>query len=292
MRSGRALNRGVVLVLLAASSWGTYSLFLRPAGLPATATAPILFAVMGLVTLPFALRAPRATWDRTTLALLVGNTLFDALNVITFFGAIASTTVAIAVLTHYVAPIVIALAARRIEGITVRGSGPAAVVALCGLVIILEPWHVGAAGIGVGAILGLISALCYAGNTFVVKRLAERVGATRAMSYHSLLAAVLLAPLLLLDHPPLEVRSVGLVIIAAVTLGALSGVVFVHGLTQISSARAAVLTYAEPLVAVAVGALVWGEPLSPLAAVGGALVLASGLYVARAPTTAVAPGDR
>ena len=67
----------------------------------------------------------------------------------------------------------------------------------------------------------------------------------------------------------------------SVTIGATSGIVFVEGLTRIGAARTAVLTFAEPLVAVAVGALAWGEPLRPLAAVGGALVLASGIHVAR-----------
>ena len=38
---------------------------------------------------------------------------------------------------------------------------------------------------------------------------------------------------------------------------------------------------AEPLVAVAVGVLVWDEPLRPLAWVGGAFVLAAGIHVAR-----------
>src|SRR5688572_5000195 len=103
------------MVTLAAASWGTWSLFLRPTGLPPTVTTPIMFVVMGLVALPFALRMPRATWDKKTVALLLGNTAFDVLNVITFFAAIHYTTVAIAVLSHYVAPIMIALAAPRID---------------------------------------------------------------------------------------------------------------------------------------------------------------------------------
>jgi DME family drug/metabolite transporter len=60
-------------------------------------------------------------------------------------------------------------------------------------------------------------------------------------------------------------------------------VVFTVGLLRIGSARAAVLAFMEPIVAVAVGVLVWGEPLRPLAMVGGALVLGAGIQVARAP---------
>lgn len=271
---------GLVMVTIAAASWGTWSLFLRPVGLPSTVTAPIIFAVMGLAALPFALRGPRTVWTRGTIALLVANAAFDALNIVTFFGAIATTTVAIAVLTHYAAPILIALVAPRIEGIRTPGAPAAAVVALAGLVIVLEPWGVPATGAVLGGLLGLASAVCYVGNTFTVRRLAERIGAPRAMAYHSLIAAAATAPLAL-AHGAISARDLGLLAAGAITIGAGSGVLYVVGLTRIGSARAAVLTYAEPLVAVLVGALVWEEPLHTTAAIGGTLVLGAGIYVAR-----------
>jgi drug/metabolite transporter (DMT)-like permease len=271
------------MVTLAAASWGTWSLFLRPTGLSPLVTSPILFAVMGLVTLPFALRQPRAVWDRKTVALLFGNMLFDALNIITFFAAIAYTTVAIAVLTHYVAPILIAIAAPWIDGPESgsRGVAPATVVALGGLVIVLEPWATPADGALVGSVLGVLSATCYAGNMFVVRRLALRIGATKAMAYHSLIGAAVLAPFALADAGEVTAADLALLATGAATIGAVSGIVFAIGLTRIGSARAAVLTFAEPLVAVGVGAIVWEEPLHPMAAVGGAMVLGAGIYVAR-----------
>ena len=86
-------------------------------------------------------------------------------------------------------------AAPRIEGTRTRGALPAAIVALTGLVIMLEPWRTSDVGAFTGALLGLASAVCYAANTFVVKRVAARIGPARAMSYHSLAAAVLMLPL-------------------------------------------------------------------------------------------------
>jgi drug/metabolite transporter (DMT)-like permease len=275
------VKNGVLMVAGAAASWGTWSLFLRPSGVPPSVQSPILFLVMALVALPLSWREPKPTWDRTAVLLLVGNALTDAFNVITFFGALAYTTVSIAVLTHYFAPIWIALAAPRIEGALIPGARGAAAVALAGLVIVLEPWRAPAEGAVIGAALGMASALAYAGNVFIVRRLATRVGNARQVSYHSAIAAVLLLPFAAGNADHLTANGVALVACGSATIGALSGIVYVAGLRRIGSARAGVLAYAEPLVAVVVGAIAWGEPLRPLAAVGGALVLAAGIYVAR-----------
>jgi uncharacterized membrane protein len=70
------------MVAIAAASWGAWSLFLRPTHLPATVTTPIIFALIGLVTLPAALRAPRVAWDRATVGLLIAYAALDGLNVV------------------------------------------------------------------------------------------------------------------------------------------------------------------------------------------------------------------
>jgi drug/metabolite transporter (DMT)-like permease len=272
---------GLLMVTLAAASWGTWSLFLRPTGLPAATTTPIVFLVMGLLLLPFALRGPRTRWDRSTLVLLAGYTAADALNVLAFFAALDRTTVAIAVLSHYLAPILVAFAAPRFDRVPSRGAASAAAVALAGLTVVLEPWRAPAAGAAAGAALGVASAFCYAANVFLVGRIAVRLGSVRAMSYHSLIAAAAMAPLALPGLDAVSREDLSRLLAGAATVGALSGVVFIVGLARIGAARAAVLTFAEPLVAVAVGALVWEEPLHATAALGGAMVLGAGIHVAR-----------
>lgn len=269
------------MVALAAASWGTWSLFARPTGLPGPVMAPIIFAVIAIVALPLALREGRGRWDRTTVILLLAYTIGDVVNVMTFFSAMTVTTVAIAVLTHYLAPILIALAAPRVDGSHVKGARIAAFVALAGLVIVLEPWRGVRGDVLLGAALGAASAVAYATNVFSGRRLADRIGPASVMSYHSALAAVLVLPFAVSGLATVSWADLGLIAAGASTIGAISGVAFVAGLQRIGAARTAVLTYAEPLVAVAVGALVWDEPLRPLAALGGALVLAAGIHVAR-----------
>ena len=273
--------RGIAMVALAAASWGTWSLFLRPTHLSGGATSAIVFLLMGLSALPLALRDKPPSWDRATVGWFVAYVVFDAANLLRFFGAIDTTTVAIAVLSHYLAPLIIALAAPKLDGIRVPGAGVAAIVALAGLVIVLAPWAEPARGAVPGVALGAGSAVCYAGNVFSLKRVAGKLGPSRAMAYHSFAAGLLLLPFALHDLPAITPRAIGILAIASSTIGSLSGIVFAVGLQRIGSARAAILTFAEPVVAVLVGAIAFAEPLRPLSAVGGALILAAGIHGAR-----------
>jgi drug/metabolite transporter (DMT)-like permease len=279
---------GLLKVALAASSWGTWSLFLRPGGLPAEVTAPLTFLMIGLFTLPFIRVFPVAPrWDRRTWQLLGANTLLDSINLAAFFLAMSRTTVAVAVLTHYLAPVLVALLAPYVEKQRVAVALPAALLAVTGLTLVLAPWRTATIdpNMLLGAGLGTISAFAYAGNVFVIRRLAERIGAPRAQAYHSLLAAVLISPLALLVRGDVHLTpfSIGLLALGALVPGSLAGIVFVSGLRVIGAARASVLAYLEPLVAVAVGWLFWHEQLDALALLGGALVLSGGVLVARAP---------
>jgi DME family drug/metabolite transporter len=283
---------GLLKVALAASTWGTWSLFLRPSGLPGEATAPLVLLLIGLFTLPLVFReAQPHAWDRRALLLLAANTALDAVNVATFFLAMSRTTVAIAVLTHYLAPVFVALASPFIEKQRVAAALPAALLSLVGLLLLLAPWRSGAltpdAWLGAG--LGALSAVAYAGNVFVVRRIAERLGAARAQAYHCLLAGLCLTPLALTVSLPASPSpaSLGVIALGALLPGTVAGLLFVSGLRAVGAARASVLAYLEPLVAVGVGWAVWGEPLDALALVGAALVLVGGLLVARSPAASV-----
>ncbi|HEX4455375.1 MAG TPA: EamA family transporter [Kofleriaceae bacterium] len=267
----------MLYVVIAAASWGTWSLFLYPAHLPPVITTPIMFIVMGATAWLISLREAPPTWDRSAARALAANTICDTVNVAAFFAALDTTTVAIAVITHYAAPIIVAL----LDPVRVRGARLAAVLALAGLAIILEPWRALDWHALIGAGLGLVSAFAYAGNVFAVRRLATKIGSARAVAYHSLLAGALLSPLLIVHAFELGVGPVARVAAGAASIGAISGVLFVVGLRRIGPARAAVLAFAEPLVAVLVGSLCWNQTLHPIAAVGGAMVLVAGVHVAR-----------
>ncbi|AKF08740.1 DMT family transporter [Sandaracinus amylolyticus] len=274
--------RGVSFVVLAACAWGTWSLFLRPLGLPSAWTSTLIFVFVSLLAIPLYRRETTPRWDRETLVLLGAFAVLDAVNVGTFFAAMSMTSVAIAVLTHSFAPVVVALAAPYVEGQRVRRAPLAASIALAGIVLLLRPWEPAALSGSVlaGAALGSVSALAYAGNVFLARRLTPRIGAARTMGLHSIGSALLLLPLALMTPAEIGVSSLCVLAIAAALLGVGANVLFAHGLVAIGSARGAVLAFLEPLVACLVGWLVWGEALAPTAMLGGLLIVGAGVMVA------------
>ena len=274
--------RGVAQVAAAAVLWGMWSLFLRPTGLPGVVTAPAILIVMGLAALALVrAEGKEAQWDRKAVGLLALYALLDALNVGAFFAAMEVTTIAVAVLTHCTAPVIVALLAPRIEGVRVKGSVAAALVALLGLVLLLRPWEERGGSLWLGAGLGLFSALAYASLVFTVQPLARRIGIGRATSYHALLAALMLAPFAAPHVATIEARDGLLLLLGGLLPGTLSAYLFIDGLRRIGSARAAVLTLLEPMVAVLVGFLAWHEPLAPIGGLGAVMVLGAAAWVAR-----------
>ncbi|MCB9614053.1 MAG: EamA family transporter [Sandaracinus sp.] len=276
-RSDRWL--GTALILAAASSWGTWSYWLRPTELPSEVTTPLVFLVIALGSWPLARREGTPKWSKRALALLVAFGISDAINVATFFGAMQVTTVAVAVLTHYAAPVLIALLAPTIDGVSVPRAKPAALLALAGLTVVLEPWRELEGNVVLGAGLGFVSACAYACNVFLA-RSASRVD---RLEPHARPSRALGALFLLLPFAGSGFSAIG----ARPALprdrlphcGFLAGLAFLRALTLVGSARASILAFVEPLVACVVGWLAFGESLSWTVLVGAALVIAAGVMV-------------
>ncbi|MCB9614558.1 MAG: DMT family transporter [Sandaracinus sp.] len=276
-RSDRWL--GTALILAAASSWGTWSYWLRPTELPSEVTTPLVFLVIALGSWPLARREGTPKWSKRAVALLVAFGISDAINVATFFGAMQVTTVAVAVLTHYAAPVLIALLAPTIDGVSVPRAKPAALLALAGLTVVLEPWRELEGNVVLGAGLGFVSACAYACNVFLARRLTESIGSSRTLGLHALLAALLLLPFAGSGFSAIEVRDLPYLAIGCLVPGFLAGLAFLRALTLVGSARASILAFVEPLVACVVGWLAFGESLGWTVLVGAALVIAAGVMV-------------
>jgi len=273
--------RGSAIVTLAAVGWGTWPLFLWQAhstgpvapAIEATATMLALTLAAGALLSRdrLSVRARRRDWAK------IGVTgVTDALNVIFFFAAYQRTSVAIAVLTHYMTPMLVAVAAPLVLGERWRARTLfALLVSFAGLVLLLAPWSAERHPDDfVGAGFGLASAVCYATTVIVSKRLVPVFSGSEMAFFHgvlSVLILLLLVPWKACSH--VTVHAAVWLGAGSLLPGATCGLLFVWGLRRVRASHASNLTLFEPLVATLLGSLVLHQPLGATGAVGGGLIL-------------------
>ena len=273
-----AAKLGAGAVAAAAVLWGLWPYWVARAGSPATAA--VALAVAGLLGLPLALRQGRGQRRGGRLWRLMGLLgVRDAANVGTYFHALGHGALAPAVISHYLAPVLVALAAPRLLGeAPARRGRLALVLALAGTITLVAlgrgagpaGGHAFAVGVGWGG----ASAVFYAAVILLSRRLGREFGDVELLSYHVLVSAVLLLPLGL----PGRVAA-GWAALGGLVSTLLAGVLYYSGLRRLGAERTAVLSYLEPVAALGVGWLAFGLAPTIGALVGGALVLGGGLVV-------------
>jgi drug/metabolite transporter (DMT)-like permease len=281
------------MVAVAATGWGTWPFFLRriehdgplPAALEASAVMLGLMLASGALMTRDRVKKRARARDWGEIAALG---LFDALNVVFFFCAYQRTSVAVAVLTHYLTPMLVAVGAPAL-GLESwqRRTFVAVGISLAGLLFLLAPWSAERHAADLtGALFGLASAVCYATNVLVAKRLVPVFSGSEMAFYHaaiSVLILVLLVPEGAFRH--VEPDAARWLVLGALLPGATCGLLFAWGLRRIHASRASNLTLLEPLVATVGASVALRQPLGAGSLAGGALILAGAALAATRPAS-------
>ena len=164
---------------------------------------------------------------------------------------------------------------RRIVGLLIGFAGVAALVG------------VDLRGAEVGPVLEvLVPATGYAIGPLIISRKLDDLKGIGVITASLAMASVLYGPYALTHLPSsVSLEVVGAVAGLALVCTALAFVLFFELIVEVGPARSTVITYVNPAVAIALGVLVLGEPLTPGIVVGFPLILV-GSWLATAPPTA------
>jgi len=143
------------------------------------------------------------------------------------------------------------------------------VVALVGVDIAGEPDEL------LGAAALVVAALGYAAGPMILKRHLADLDQRAVMGAGLCVAAVLLAPGAALDPPEATPSAAALVALAVLGLVCTAAGLVVYGMlvAEAGAGRALVITYVNPVVAVALGVAFLGERPGPGALIGLVLIL-------------------
>jgi drug/metabolite transporter (DMT)-like permease len=249
--------------------------------------------IAAVLLLPVALSRGALAGLRPRLGWLVGLALLEVAVPFPLIAAaeqrIASSLTGILI---SVEPLFIALlalrfdAGERVSGLRLVGL----LIGLAGVVTLLGLDLGGSASELMGAGMVLLATLCYAGGAMLVQRRLRDVDPLGVSASTLVISVVLLAPWAwwsLPAAPPAPEVLAALVVLGAVCT-AIAFILFFALIAAAGPGRAAVITYVNPAVAVALGIVVLGEPITA-ATVAGFLLIIAGCWLA---TGSAPPGLR
>jgi drug/metabolite transporter (DMT)-like permease len=236
---------------------------------------------------------PRRLVPRQRVLLLVASLCGALLNICIFL-AFLRTEIAVVLITFYTFPALVTLAAVRFYGERLdRVRVGALILASGGLALVLlgpllETHRLELDPIGVG--LAFVAALCQVVFLLINGRGFAPFSAFDVSAWVIAVAAMVALPLALvggqaadLVTPLVDSAALPWVLLAGVVGAALPTIALLTGIGRIGPSRAAILMTIEPVVGVALAALLLAEQPVPLQLVGGAAVLAAAVVLQAMP---------
>jgi drug/metabolite transporter (DMT)-like permease len=263
------MNRllGMVLVGVSAVTFGTLAIIGRyayAAGMDVLTLLFLRFSLSGvLMALLLAARRERLPRGMTLVQLVAMGAIGYVGQAFSYFTAVKYASAGLVALLLYLYPVFVML----LSALWLREP--------------ITNWKLAALGLGV--MWGLAASVIYSLYIMVANRVVKEGSAIQSSTVILAAAGVVSGVLMVGTGPQFPTTGAGWAAVGAVVLVAtvIPIVTFLAGLERIGPTNAAMLSVLEPLVTVLLAALLLGEALKPVTLLGGGLILASVLVVAR-----------
>lgn len=277
---------GIAWVLASASGFGCLGIFAKFAYAAGASTVTVLFLrflIAGtlLAGLMFQRRLPWPQGRDLRLLIALGALAYVG-QAFCFFSALRFASAGLVALLLYLYPAFVTLAAAALGRQRLTAFKTGAVVVTLGGVFLTVSDALDGAPLGIA--FGIGAALIYTVYILVGERVTARTGAIPAATVIMLAAALVFASATLFVGPqwPATVGGWGAVAGIALLSTVLAMVGFFAGMQRLGAADAATLSTLEPVVTLALAALLLDESLAPRQLAGAALILLAVVALARA----------
>ena len=287
----KAMNPRLMLIA-SMTIFGTLGLFVRnipvssgELALYRAVLAALLIAVFLFVTkqkIPFAN-------IKKEVPLLLASGVAMGINWILLFEAYKYTTVSVATLSYYFAPVIVTVVCPVLFKEKLTGKQILCfVMSTLGLVLITGIGDVGGGSDFVGILFGLGAAVFYA-TVVLLNKFIKNVDGIHRTFLQFLAAIVILLPYVIMTSGVtlVHLNSVGwlnLLIVGLVHTG-VTYCMYFSSLKELPGQKAAILSYIDPLVAVLISVTILGESMTLWQVVGGILILGFTLWNELSPNS-------
>lgn len=279
------MDRNYLKIITATLLFGSIGLFVRAIPLPSAAIALVRAALGAAVLLAAAaLRRQPIRWRviGSQLGLLALSGAFIGFNWILLFEAYRYTSVSVATLAYYAAPVLVVLLAPLILKEPFSIPKMAGVLAAAAGTLLLTGSGEGTGSDPVrGVLLGLGAAVLYAAVILTNKFITGLSGMERTFT-QLLVAALVMAPYLLITRPvptgPLTCAGLICLVTVGIIHTGFAYYLYFSAMGELPSQTTALLGYIDPVSALFFSALLLHERLTGLQLVGAVLILGGAAF--------------
>ncbi len=282
---------GSLYIIAAILIWSSQAVFIRvihlDIGFIIFFSAFVSVVVTGVLSVLYGWRKTVPGGKGILYLLLLGPV--SLLNVLSFFYAYRHTTVSNAVLTHYIAPVIVAFLAPVFLKEKLTGKVVFAIaLSSVGLWIMTDGTR-GAlfnylkspTGNAAGIFAGLFSGLMYAVITILFRAFSQNSRPLAMCFFQNLAICAILLPFTL-PFPACIMLNMKWLLPMGLLNSVIAPLLYYRGISSVQANRAAVLGYFEPVGAIALGVAFLGEFPAAKSVLGGILILAAGYLTLRA----------
>ena len=275
-----------LMIALSMVIFGTIAIFVR--NIPLTSAqlslsrAVIAAVLIGLYLLAGGKKLPFRSLGRQLPALLVSGAALG-INWILLFEAYKYTTVSVATLSYYFAPVIIILACTLLfkEKMGVK-QWLCFVMSTLGIVLITGLGDISGGSSHIKGIAFGLAAACFYAFVVIINKFIKGVDGIQRTFLQFVAAAIVLAPYVLLTEgfslAAMDAKGFVLLGVIGLVHTGVCDCLYFSALKDVKGQEAAILSYADPLVAVLASVFVLGEAISLPQIIGGVLILGFTLW--------------
>ncbi|PXF57129.1 MAG: EamA family transporter [Candidatus Methanogaster sp.] len=209
--------------------------------------------------------------------------ILQAGTMLSYFISVKHTTVAIAVLLLYTAPIYVTLLSPLLlkEPVT-RRSLSALILSLSGVILVIQPGAVFQdmdSMYAIGLLCGLISGLLYACMILTSRYLKGCYTGTAQAAWAIIITMIIFLPYSTAVSSGVLLDNLHLLILLGLLPTAASLTLYFSGLMYVRAQNASIIALLEPASAVVFAAIILSQPITSSVLVGGGLILVGALVV-------------
>ena len=275
-----------MMLICAMTVFGTVGLFVRRIPLASGEIALYRAVLAALLIGGYLLvtgQKPDLRSMRKQLPLLIFSGVAIGINWILLFEAYRYTTVSVATLSYYFAPVIVIVVSSLLFREKLTGKQVLCfVMSTVGLALITVNGDLGKGGTDALGILFGLGAACFYATVILLNKFIREVDGIQRTFLQFLVAILVLVPYVLctggIHLGTLQGSGILCLLIVGLVHTGIAYCVYFTALKELPGQKAAILSYIDPLVAVLVSVVLLGESMSPLQVFGGLLILGFTLW--------------